>query len=126
MIERKNLFGIPHLTWRSITLTAAGSILITVSSIYVSLRLSALPWPTIFVAVFSMSLLKLLGNTNMQEINITQTGMSSGAMVAGGIAFTIPGLWISGIYKPFDPATQSMSEWLLPKLWHRRARRIPQ
>jgi len=117
MIERKNLFGIPHLTWRSITLTAAGSILITVSSIYVSLRLSALPWPTIFVAVFSMSLLKLLGNTNMQEINITQTGMSSGAMVAGGIAFTIPGLWISGIYKPFNPATQSMSEWLLPKLW---------
>lgn len=117
MIERKNLFGIPHLTWRSITLTAAGSILITVSSIYVALRLSALPWPTIFVAVFSMSLLKLLGNTNMQEINITQTGMSSGAMVAGGIAFTIPGLWISGIYKPFNPATQSMSEWLLPKLW---------
>lgn len=117
MIERKHLFGIPHLTWRSITLTAAGSILITVSSIYVALRLSALPWPTLFVAVFSMSLLKLLGQTNLQEINITQTGMSSGAMIAGGIAFTIPGLWISGIYAPYDPSTQSMSEWLMPKLW---------
>jgi uncharacterized oligopeptide transporter (OPT) family protein len=117
MKARKYLLGLPYLTWRSITLTALGSIIITVSSIYVALRLSALPWPTIFVAVFSMSLLKLLGNTNLQEINITQTGMSSGAMVAGGIAFTIPGLWISGIFTPFDPAVQTLSEWLLPKLW---------
>ncbi|MDD2522589.1 MAG: OPT/YSL family transporter [Anaerolineaceae bacterium] len=117
MNDRKSLFGFSNLTWRSITLTALGSIIITISSIYVSLRLSALPWPTIFVAVLSMSLLKLLGETNLQEINITQTGMSSGAMVAGGIAFTIPGLWIAGIYKPFDPAVQTLREWLMPKLW---------
>lgn len=117
MNERKNVLGIPYLTWRSISLTAAGSILITISSIYVALRLSALPWPTIFVAVLSMSLLKLLGNTNLQEINVTQTGMSSGAMVAGGIAFTIPGLWISGLYTPFNPTTQTLSEWITPKVW---------
>ena len=42
----------------------------------------------------TMFLLKLCGNTNLQEINVTQTAMSAGAMVAGGLAFTIPGIWM--------------------------------
>ncbi len=114
---KKSFLNIPQLSLRSIVLTALGSTLITFSSVYVALRMSALPWPTIFVAVLSMAVLKFLGNTDLQEINVTQTGMSSGAMVAGGIAFTIPGLWISGIYQAYDPANQTLREWLLPKLW---------
>lgn len=61
---------------------------------YVALRMGALPWPTIFVAVMSLAILKALGRTNLNEINVTHTAMSSGAMVAGGLAFTIPGIWI--------------------------------
>ena len=68
---------------RTIILGACGSALISMSSMYVALRLGALPWPTIFVAILSMALLKLFKKTNVNEINVTHTGMSAGAMVAG-------------------------------------------
>lgn len=97
--RERSLFGIPHLSLRSIILGAFGSCIITASSMYVALRMSALPWPTIFVAVLSMALLKALGKTTHNEINATQTAMSAGALVAGGLAFTLPGLWITGIWK---------------------------
>jgi putative OPT family oligopeptide transporter len=83
-----------QLTLRSIVVGAIGSIIITTSSMYVALRMGALPWPTIFVAVMSLAILKALGNTNLNEINVTHTAMSAGSMVAGGLAFTIPGIWI--------------------------------
>ncbi len=83
-----------QLNLRVIILGMLGSAIISMSSMYVALRLGALPWPTIFVAILSMALLKLLKNTNVNEINVTHTGMSAGAMVAGGIAFTIPGIWM--------------------------------
>lgn len=95
--ERKFL-GVEQLSLRSLILGSLGSIVITASSMYVALRMSALPWPTIFVAVLSMALLKLFGKTTNNEINITQTAMSAGAMVAGGLAFTMPALWIMKIW----------------------------
>jgi len=55
-----------------------------------------LPWPILFAAIISLFFLKLLGKTNLHEVNVTHTVMSSGAMVAGGLAFTIPGIWILG------------------------------
>lgn len=88
--------GVAQLSIRSIILGILGSCIITASSMYVALRMGALPWPTIFVAILSMTLLKTLGKTTLNEINATQTAMSAGAMVAGGIAFTLPGLWITG------------------------------
>ncbi len=91
--------GVEQLSLRSLIIGSLGSCVITASSMYVALRMSALPWPTIFVAVLSMGLLKLFGKTTNNEINITQTAMSAGAMVAGGLAFTLPGLWIMGIWK---------------------------
>jgi len=83
-----------QLSLRSLVIGALGSIIITTSSMYVALRMGALPWPTIFVAVMSLAILKALGRTNLNEINVTHTAMSSGAMVAGGLAFTVPGIWI--------------------------------
>ncbi len=106
-----------QLSVRALLLAAFGSILITTSSMYVALKMSALPWPTVFVAVLSMALIKLMGKGNIQEINIAQTGMSAGAMVAGGLAFTLPGLWIAGIFEPFDSSTQSFLEWMMPKFF---------
>lgn len=97
--QERKLFGIDQLSLRSLILGMFGSMIITASSMYVALRMSALPWPTIFVAVLSMALLKSLGKTTLNEINITQTAMSAGAMVAGGLAFTLPGLWINGIWE---------------------------
>lgn len=97
--KERVFLGVNQLSLRSLIIGSLGSVLITASSMYVALRMSALPWPTIFVAVLSMALLKLFGKTTNNEINITQTAMSAGAMVAGGLAFTLPGLWMMGIWK---------------------------
>ena len=83
-----------QLTVRGALTGIFGLLIITVSSMYVALRMGALPWPTVFVTVLSMSVLGRAKRSTLQEINVTHTLMSAGAMVAGGIAFTIPGLWI--------------------------------
>lgn len=87
------MFG-RQLTVRGMVIGAIGAVIITCSSMFIALKLSSLPWPIMFVALFSMFALKGLGNTNLNEINVTHTAMSAGAMVAGGLAFTIPGIWI--------------------------------
>lgn len=81
-------------TPRALVIGALGAVIITSSSMYVALRMGALPWPTIFVAILSLTVLKALGKTNLNEINVTHTAMSAGGMVAGGLAFTLPGLWM--------------------------------
>ncbi|HOC82170.1 MAG: OPT oligopeptide transporter protein [Synergistetes bacterium ADurb.Bin155] len=90
----KNPLETQELTLRSIALAVVGSILIAASSTYVALRIGALPWPTIFVAVLSMAVLRPLG-ASLREINVAHTGMSAGGLVAGGLAFTLPGIWMS-------------------------------
>lgn len=83
-----------QFTARGIIIGAIGSVILTCSSMFVALKASSLPWPIMFVALASMFGLKLLGNTNVNEINVTHTAMSAGSMVAGGLAFTIPGIFI--------------------------------
>lgn len=83
-----------QLTVRGLITGLLGLVIITASSMYVALRLGALPWPTVFVTVLSMAVLGRFKNSTLQEINVTHTIMSAGAMVAGGLAFTIPGIWM--------------------------------
>jgi len=83
-----------QFTFRGMFIGAVGSVILTMSSLFVALKLGALPWPIIFVALVSMFSLKAFGNTNINEINVAHTVMSAGAMVAGGIAFTVPGIFI--------------------------------
>ncbi|NTV89809.1 MAG: peptide transporter [Clostridiales bacterium] len=83
-----------QFTLRGMIIGSIGSVILTMSSMYVALKLGALPWPIIFVALVSMFSLKMLGNTNINEINVTHTTMSAGAMTAGGLAFTIPGIYM--------------------------------
>lgn len=83
-----------QFTLRGMIIGSAGAAVLTMSSMYVALKMGALPWPIIFVALVSMFCLKLFGNTNINEINVTHTAMSAGAMTAGGLAFTIPGIYM--------------------------------
>jgi putative OPT family oligopeptide transporter len=83
-----------QFTFRGMFIGGIGAIILTMSSMYVALKLGALPWPIIFVALVSMFSLKTLGRTNINEINVTHTAMSAGAMIAGGLAFTIPGIYM--------------------------------
>lgn len=83
-----------ELTLRACVIGALGSALITISSLYIALKLGALPWPIIFVSLCSLAILRSLGSTSLSEVNIAHTAMSAGAMIAGGVAFTIPGIWM--------------------------------
>lgn len=85
-----------QLSLRGVLIGAVGCIIITATSVYTALKMGALPWPIIFAAIISLFFLKALGKTNLNEVNVTHTIMSAGAMVAGGLAFTIPGIWIIG------------------------------
>lgn len=83
-----------QLTVRGLVIGGIGCIILTAASAYTALKMGALPWPIIFAAIISLFFLKALGNTTLNEANVTHTIMSAGSMVAGGLAFTIPGIWI--------------------------------
>lgn len=74
-----------------------GCVIITASSVYTALKMGALPWPTIFTSTTALVLLRAAGRTSLNEANVTQIIMSAGSMVAGGLAFTIPGVWMLGL-----------------------------
>lgn len=83
-----------QFTLRGMIIGAVGAVILTCSSMFVALKASALPWPILFVTLVSIFTLKAFGNTNVNEINVTHTAMSAGSMVAGGLAFTVPGIFI--------------------------------
>ena len=91
-----------QVTLRGILIGCIGCVIITTASMYIALKMGALPWPILFAAIVSLFFLKALGRTNLHEVNVTHTIMSAGAMVAGGIAFTIPGIWILGYTDSVD------------------------
>ena len=87
-----------QLTLRGIFIGCVGCAIITAASVYTALKMGALPWPIVFAAIISLFFLKALGHgkASLNEANVTHTVMSAGAMVAGGLAFTIPGIWMLG------------------------------
>lgn len=86
-----------QLTLRGVLIGCIGCIVITAASIYTALKMGALPWPIVFAALVALFFLRLCGSRSLNEANVTHTIMSAGAMVAGGLAFTIPGIWILGL-----------------------------
>lgn len=80
-----------------IVVGCVGCVIITASSVYTALKMGALPWPTIFTSITALVVLRALGRKSLNEANITQVIMSAGSMVAGGLAFTIPGVWMLGL-----------------------------
>ena len=86
-----------QLTLRSIVIGCIGCVVITAASLYTALKMGALPWPIVFAALISLFFLRALGSRSLNEANVTHTIMSAGAMVAGGLAFTIPGIWMLGL-----------------------------
>jgi len=90
-----------QLTLRGAVIGTIGCVIITASSAYTALKLGALPWPIVFAAVISLFFLRLMGHTSLNEANVTHTIMSAGAMVAGGLAFTLPGAWMLGLADQF-------------------------
>ena len=86
-----------QLSAAGVVIGCVGCVIITASSVYTALKMGSLPWPTIFTSVTALVLLRACGRTSLNEANITQIIMSAGSMVAGGLAFTIPGIWMLGL-----------------------------
>ncbi len=86
-----------QLSPAGIAIGCVGCVIITASSVYTALKMGALPWPTIFTSIVALFLLRALGHRSLNEANVTQIIMSAGSMVAGGLAFTIPGIWMLGL-----------------------------
>ena len=80
-----------------IAIGCLGCVIITASSVYTALKMGALPWPTIFTSIVALFPLRAFGHRSLNEANVTQIVMSAGSMVAGGLAFTIPGIWMLGL-----------------------------
>ena len=86
------------LTPRALIIGGVGCVVLTASSLFVALKMGALPWPIVFAALVSVVFLRLFKSRNLHEANVCHAVMSAGAMVAGGLAFTLPGLWILGAH----------------------------
>ncbi len=86
---------LPSLTAKAVVLGIIGSVILSASSLFIALKMGALPWPIVFAVLVSSLSLRALGSKDIHEVNVTHAAMSAGAMVAGGLAFTIPALWIS-------------------------------
>ncbi|MDY2776999.1 MAG: OPT/YSL family transporter [Collinsella sp.] len=86
-----------QLSAAGVIIGCIGCVIITASSVYTALKMGALPWPTIFTSITSLVVLRALGRNSLNEANVTQIIMSAGSMVAGGLAFTIPGIWMLGL-----------------------------
>ena len=99
---RKDLPMYKRLSVPSVLIGIVGCVIITASSVYTALKMGALPWPTIFTSITSLVLLRAFGRKSLNEANVTQIIMSAGSMVAGGLAFTIPGIWILGLADEVD------------------------
>ena len=80
-----------------IAIGVVGCVVITASSVYTALKMGSLPWPTIFTSITALVALRAFGRRSLNEANVTQIIMSAGSMVAGGLAFTIPGIWMLGL-----------------------------
>ena len=93
-----------QLTLRGILIGSIGCIIITAASVYTALKMGALPWPIVFAAIIALVFLKAFGHgkANLNEANVTHTVMSAGSMVAGGLVFTIPGIWMLGLADETD------------------------
>lgn len=92
----ENAKGGRALTARAVVIGSVGSAVLTASSMFIALKMGALPWPIVFAALASVVTLRALGSRNLHEANVCHAAMSAGAMVAGGLAFTLPGLWMLG------------------------------
>jgi len=73
------------------------SIAVAMYSAYLGLMIGGVYWPIVTTSLMCMALLKLFGSTTKQEIIVAQTAASTGGLLAAGIIFTIPALYLLGI-----------------------------
>ncbi len=84
------------LTPRALILGAILSIVVAMYSAFLGLKIGGVYWPIITTSIMAMAILTFLKNTNVNEINIAQTAASAGGLLAAGIIFTMPAIFLLG------------------------------
>ncbi len=75
------------------------SMVVCMYSAYAGLKAGGVYWPIITATIMSFALLKILGGgkTNKNEVNVAATAASTGGLLAAGIIFTVPAIWLLGL-----------------------------
>ncbi len=84
-------------TWRAILIGIILSIVVCMYSAYAGLKVGGVYWPIITATIMSFALLKIFGGTNKNEVNVAATAASTGGLLAAGIIFTVPAIWLLGL-----------------------------
>lgn len=95
MKERKGIGS--ALTLRALLFGAFLSVIVASYSAYAGLKIGGVYWPIVTTSLISMVFFLFLGKTNVNEINVAQTAGSAGGLLAAGIIFTIPAIWLLGL-----------------------------
>ncbi len=83
--------------WRAMLIGSCLSVLVALYSAYAGLKIGGVYWPMVTTAVVSMALVRLLGGKDRNETNVMQTAASTGGLLAAGIIFTIPAIFMLGL-----------------------------
>lgn len=86
-------------TWKSVLVGIVLSIVVCMYSAYAGLKVGGVYWPIITATIMSFALLKIFGGgrTNKNEVNVAATAASTGGLLAAGIIFTVPAIWLLGL-----------------------------
>ncbi|MEM0475191.1 MAG: OPT/YSL family transporter [Candidatus Norongarragalinales archaeon] len=86
-----------ELTLRAALLGCVLAILVCMYSAYAGLKIGGVYWPIVTTSLVSLAVLTVLGKTNAREIVVMQTAGSTGGLIAAGVIFTIPAIWMLGL-----------------------------
>ncbi|MFA6907688.1 MAG: OPT/YSL family transporter [Candidatus Micrarchaeia archaeon] len=87
----------PGFPWRAIILGALLSVLVALYSAYAGLKVGGVYWPMVTTAVVSLAIMRAIGGKDKNEANVMQTAASTGGLLAAGVIFTIPALFMLGL-----------------------------
>ena len=73
------------------------SVVVCMYSAYAGLKVGGVYWPIITATIMSFGILRVLGGTNKNEVNVAATAASTGGLLAAGIIFTVPAIWLLGL-----------------------------
>ncbi len=72
------------------------SVVVAMYSAYAGLKVGGVYWPIITATIMSFGILRMFG-TNKNEVNVAATAASTGGLLAAGIIFTVPAIWLLGL-----------------------------
>lgn len=89
--------GNPGFPLRAIAVGAVLSVFVALYSAYAGLKIGGVYWPMVTTAVVSLAFVRFFGWKSKHDANVMQTVASTGGLLAGGVIFTIPAIFMLGL-----------------------------